>query len=213
MCSSPLVISSTKSYISSAGGPHPFTQGIWNVPILHYHLDLHGTNRLWSSFYLTRFNLPSPWVINYHHINHLSVIHCCSNSFYTICSSWSNTCCASCKHANSLRYHLPVIRIVNFDFKGVAWIIIQSKLSMCHNDNMCHGCTAWIVITNESAIGCMSLWTTMQILQVRRPDRCRISAGPVYAAGHGTGQTEMDGWTAALLIAPLEWAYYYYYYY
>jgi len=74
----------------------------------------------------------------------------------------------------------PVLQIVNLDFKGVAWI----------------------VITNEFAIGCMSLRTTVQTLEVRRPDTGVRSQLAQFTLPDMDQDRWTDGQTAALLIAP-----------
>jgi len=87
----------------------------------------------------------------------------------------------------------------------MAQIAVQFQLSMCRAP--CHGCVAWIMITNESTISCMLLQTTMQLLQVHRPHTCRISAGPVYTAACWTWDKTDGQRDSSIAYGPLSTAF------
>jgi len=76
---------------------------------------------------------------------------------------------------------------------------------MCIVQAPCHGCVAKIMITNESAISCMPLWTTGQILQVRRPHRQVLDVSRPSLCCWTWERTDRwtDEWLAVLLIVSL----------
>jgi len=132
-------------------------------------MDVSTTLPLTRRLILHGEDLPSLSVISFHSLP--------LQQLPRVCSSCSDTCCA---HVN-----MPEIRA------ALCWLyessIWTSKALYGLSYNLSYrcsmqlmlttGCAAQVMITIQSAISCMSLWTTMQILQVCRPhSSCRISA-------------------------------------
>jgi len=135
-----------------------------------------------------------------------------------ICSSWFDACCTLTRtwpHSD-----LPIAHITNCQ-SGLQrhgmdhhTILVINVPRWIHVLALCCGCVTWIMIINEYVISCMSLQTTVQILQVHRPYtgvRCQLVQSMLLENGQdretGSRQTgrqtdiQTDGWTAALLIA------------
>ena len=86
------------------------------------HNTMTATN--WSSLRLTRLDLLLPSFCDSLLLQQLLRL------VTAICLSWSNACCTSHEHAHSLSHHSLVLWIVSLDFKGLAWIVMQSQLLM-----------------------------------------------------------------------------------